>query len=61
MTKKKKRPKTGGRQKLPEGQKRVALNSKVLPGTHKNITTEAATLQLSIGKYLDIIHGVKTK
>ena len=59
MTKKKKRPKTGGRQKLPEGQKRVALNSKVLPGTHENITKQAAALNKSIGKYLDIIHGKK--
>lgn len=48
-----------GRKKLPEGKARVNFTTTVAPSTKANIQTEAATLKLSIGKYLDIIHGVK--
>jgi len=53
--------KTGGRKKLPEDKKRVLFNSKVLPCTYKNMVYLAAEQNLSLGKYLDIIHGVKTE
>ena len=51
--------KTGGRQKLAEELKRVRFDTRVEKQTKENIRTEARALKTSIGKYLDIIHGVK--
>ena len=60
MTKKKRKGgKTGGRQKMAEDKKRVPFAARVAPSTKANIQKEAAALNKSIGKYLDIIHGVK--
>lgn len=59
MAKKKKRPKTGGRQKLPEDKKRVPFASRVLPETKVNIETQAAAEKLSIGRLLDKIFNPK--
>ena len=48
-----------GRKELPEGKARVNFTTTVAPSTKANIQKEAAALKTSIGKYLDIIHGVK--
>ena len=62
---KKKKPKHGGartgagRKELPDGKARVNFSTTIAPETDKNIRKQAAALKTSIGKYLDIIHGVK--
>lgn len=59
MKKKRKGGKTGGRGKMPDELKRVRFDARVEKQTKANIQKEAAALNKSIGKYLDIIHGVK--
>ena len=61
MKKKRKGGKTGGRGKMPDELKRVRFDTRVEKQTKENIRTEARALKTSIGKYLDIIHGVKTE
>lgn len=51
--KKKKRAKTGGRQKLPPGKARITISGRVLPETKDKIETQAASAKLSVGKFLD--------
>ena len=48
-----------GRKAIPKEKNRVNFSTTIAPETDKNIRKQASTLKTSIGKYLDIIHGVK--
>lgn len=54
-----KRPKTGGRQKMPDELKRVRFDTKVEPGTKKKIEDRASAERLSIGRLLDKVFNPK--